>query len=77
MHDIYDIPLDQLKKEVNYISATLAETAKATAVNRSLVLRVARLLGMNTKDLDLLVATAERDYLVAMNELINQSHEET
>lgn len=69
MNDIYEKAFDLLEERVNYLSQTLAESAKATAVNRSLLIRLALKSGMTPDQIDLEILLAEADYITAMNKV--------
>lgn len=78
MNNIYEKAFDVLEERVNYLSQTLAESAKATAVNRSLLIRLALKLGMTPDQIDLEILLAEADYITAMSKVTDSlSNNET
>lgn len=78
MNDIYEKAFDLLEERVNYLSQTLAESAKATAVNRSLLIRLALKSGMTPDQIDLEILLAEADYITAMSKVTDSlSNNET
>lgn len=70
--------INDLIVRVNYLSQTLAESAKATAINRSLLIRLALKSGMTPDQIDLVIASAEADYLTAISKVTDSlSNNET
>lgn len=61
--------INDLIVRVNYLSQTLAESVKSTAINRSLLIRLALKSGMTPDQIDLVITSAEADYLTAISKV--------
>ena len=68
MRSIYE-DINDLIVRVNYLSQTLAESVKSTAINRSLLIRLALKSGMTPDQIDLVITSAEADYLTAISKV--------
>lgn len=72
----YQIPCDDIDLNVKQLQVEVAGLGKEVAINRALVLLLAKSIGMKPEDLQRLEREAERAYLISLQQYSDDKSKE-